>query len=109
MKITELNHERKFQKIDTEGFNYLKCSELTDEVYTVKGIYFTNGKYGESAVIVTEKCFINVPKHQTEDCRKAYNDDEIVKEINENKIGVKKESYDKDGNTYYKIVWTEIE
>ena len=101
--------------VNTEGYEFKSLSDLVfdnglDETYTVRGCYINKkSKYGESPVIITDSCFVNVPKHRLDDIKEILASDEDIEEINNGKCGFLIRDYeDKDGITRYTIKFIEL-
>lgn len=109
------NRERKFN-IDTKGFEYHTLEDLYTEygkshIYPVRGIWKnTKSKYGLAAVLATNDCYVNVPKHMTDICLEMLNDEETIDYINSGHAAFSIYTYQKtdDPNTYYGINWEDI-
>lgn len=103
---SKYNRTRKFD-IDTTGFEYAALADLfndngANKVYPVCGIYInTKGKFNDSPVIATDKCYVNFPAHMTDTCREILQDADAIDEINKGHVGFKiytyhQAKYDKD-------------
>ena len=69
--------------IDTEGFEYKKCSEMPiDTELPLKGCFITadNG-YGKGAVFITNKNYVNIPQRYVEMVQEILKDDESINQI----------------------------
>lgn len=83
---------------DTTDFEYVKTSDvyakIGDKPFNVHGVFVTpdNG-YGEGAVLIADKCFVNAPKNFVSTVKEILNDDNAVSEINEHGVQVFIEKY----------------
>lgn len=107
------NRGGKFTFKAPEGFEYLKLEQLDKKkVYPVKALFIgTKGKYGESSVIVTEECFVNLPKNMNGEVRRIINDDDDVADINAGKVGFVVREYTLEeypGKTFYNVEFVDI-
>ena len=79
--------------VNTAGFEYYKLEELYkanggDEVYPVKALFVnTKGRFGDSAVIVTDRCFVNLPVHMLGTVNDILTDEEAIQEIKAGNVG----------------------
>lgn len=104
MKITDFNKGNKYT-IDTKGFEYKDLESIED--MSVRGFFINSkSKYGEQAVMITDNCYVNLPRHLINDIKCIIQNDELTKEINKGSIGAKRYSYiGNDGHEYYSIRW----
>ena len=81
MKITDFNkHDYTVYTINTEGFEYKNLASVEDVV--VRGFFInTKTAYGEQPVMITDNCYVNLPKHLLDDIKHIIKDDEIGREI----------------------------
>lgn len=114
MGFSKFNRGSKFNAIDTEGYEYRKLEELykeygKDVTYPIRALYVNNGKYGESAVAVTDGFFINLPNHVVVDVKEIIADDELVQMINDGLVSISIYEYysHKYNGTFYGIKWIE--
>lgn len=93
---------------DTKNFDFVKCSELKDnKIYRVYGYFASVGNYGKQYSLITDTCYINLPKHLTDVIDDF--DEEDIKDIKDGKVGVKKRDYtSKNGKDCSTIVWVDI-
>lgn len=76
-----------------EDFEYRSLSELyikndKDFVYKVRAVYInTKSRFGESPVIATDDCLVNLPQHLTDVAKQIMRDEETVQAINDGKFG----------------------
>lgn len=83
---------------NTSDFDYVKTSDvyakIGDMPFNIHGVFITpdNG-YGEGAVLIADKCFVNAPKNFVPTVKEILNDDNAVKEINEHGARVFIEQY----------------
>ena len=117
MGITKFNKSAPlFSFSAPEDFEYHKLSEFaadanTDKVFKINAFFIGKGtKYGSNPVVVTDFCYINLPKHMLETVINIMNDSEAVREINNGEAGFKIYSYvDKLGGTSYSIEFVKSE
>jgi len=97
-------------RIDPETAEYKRLEDLGDKPFRVFGMFInTKGRYGETAVLVLQKDYLNLPKHLTEIVKKMMVDDEIYNLIEEGKLYGKKRSYlGRDGQEHFSIQWEEV-
>ncbi len=114
MGFSKFNRGYKFNPIDTEGYEYKKLEELYKEygkdiTYPIRALYINNGKYGESAVAVTDGFFINLPNHVVADVKEIIADDELVQMINDGIVSISIYEYysHRYNGTFYGIKWIE--
>lgn len=59
-----------------------------NHVYKVNAIYINKkSRFGESPVVVTDTCLVNLPQHLTDVAREIMRDEETVTAINNGKFG----------------------
>lgn len=102
--------------IDTTNFEYMKIKDIVaadgeDVTYKVYGVTVTRkGKYGDSASVILENCFVNLPKRMLDDVEKILTSDEDMHDIISGKVGIEFYSYrGKDDSTYYSANWIDLE
>ncbi len=117
MSITRFNNDNvRFDFEPKEDFEYRTLEDLYNEngknkTYLVKGVFVnTKSRYGDSAVAVSEDCFINLPSHLVDTVREIREDVKLVEDINNDKIGFKIYEYfqRKYNKTCYSINWVEL-
>lgn len=80
-----------------------------DYVYTVKGMYVnTKGRYGDEPVLILDVCLLNAPKHTLEPVNIIRTNDDLVKAVNDGKIGIKIYPYDNQYGTQYGLEWFDL-
>lgn len=83
-KIVYINPEDLFKR-DPEG----------KKPYIIKLMYINKkGKYGDAGAFANETEILNCPKHMTDDVKSWMNDDEIVAQCDEGKLGAIAYKYD---------------
>lgn len=78
---------------DTTDFTYVKtsdvCAKIGDSPFTIHGVFITHDNgYGDGAVLIADKCFVNAPKSFVSTAKEILNDDNAVNEINEHGVKV---------------------
>lgn len=116
MGFEKFNRGSGFNVGSTEGYEYRKLEEVYQELGSeikipIRALYVNDGKYGESAVAVTDGYFINLPKHVVSDVKEIINDSELVNTINEGRVFITIHEYfsSKYNTTGYGITWVEEE
>lgn len=101
--------------IDTKGFDYKKISEIIaadgeDTVYKVYGVLLhKGGKYGDSAAVILESCYVNLPNHMAADVEKILDTEEDCADIRAGVVGIEFYSYEsKNGNVCYSANWVDM-
>lgn len=114
MGFSKFNRGSGFNVGSTEGYEYRKLAEVFAEVGSeveipIRALYVNNGKYGESAVAVTDGYFINLPKHVVSDVKEIIADVDLVNTINEGRVYITIHEYysSKYDRTGYGINWVE--
>ena len=76
------NHGARFS-INTEGFEFRKITEFPLETeMTVRGALISKGgKYGDSASIILDDCFMNIPKHMVDDVKDLVSNPEAIEQV----------------------------
>ena len=102
--------------IDTTNFEYTKIKDIVaadgeDVTYKVYGVTISRGgKYGDSASVILESCFVNLPKRMVDDVASILASDEDMHDIISGKVGIEFYSYrGKDDSTYYSANWIDLE
>lgn len=69
--------------INTDGFKYIKLSELEpDTAYDLYGMFVTSDHgYGEGAVLIMNDCLVNIPERYVNTIKAMINDPEVVQLI----------------------------
>lgn len=114
MGFEKFNKTMRFNPINTQGYEYKKLEELYKEYgagveYPIRALYVNKGKYGESAVAVTDGYFINLPSHVVDDVKEIIADDELVRMINDGFVSIAIYEYysHKYDGVFYSIRWIE--
>ena len=95
MSIAKLNNDYvKFTHETKDNMEYKTLEMLFNEngsdenkVYTVWGAYINEGKYGKQGLLVTDDCYVNLPKHLTDDVENIRADENIINQINKGQAG----------------------
>ena len=93
MSIAKLNNEYvKFTHETKEDMEYKSLEMLfnengEDKVHTVWGAYINDGKYGKQGLLVTDDCYVNLPKHLNEDVESIRRNEEVIDQINKGQAG----------------------
>lgn len=67
--------------ITLDGMSFVPLKDYVGKELHVDGFFFTNGKYGEQAVIVADGKKVNIPKRFTEDFKKIRDNDEALAQV----------------------------
>lgn len=100
--------------VDTTHFEYKKIADIVaadgeNVTYTVWGVRISSGKYGDSAVVILDSCFVNLPKHMVDDVDQILASGEDVEDIKAGKVGIEFYSYEgKDGKPHYSVNWVDL-
>lgn len=113
MSLTRYNRTGINWGIETEGFPYVKLSDLKEgETYVLRGCFVTpdNG-YGAGAVLITDDKLVNIPQRYVELVNTIRSTKEDVKDIMEGKVGFHYETFvnPKYKNAGYTIVFDDIQ
>ena len=93
--------EREFAKLQ-DLFNHFG----KDKMYIVHALFInTKSRFGDSPVIVTSDFMVNAPKHLLDTVKEMMVDREVVKLINERKVGFKIYNYRGKNGTGYSVEW----
>ena len=117
MSITKFNKKAvSFDFKAGEDFKYKSLKDLyvengEDKIYKVNALYInTSGIYGEQPLAITDEEFVNLPKHLLGTVEEIRNNEELVNDINNGKVGF--EIYEYNSKTYnriaYSINWLEL-
>lgn len=103
------NRKGKLFSIDTNGFSFVRLEELQqNHVYPVCGVHNFKTKYGDSPVIISVDCFVNLPKRMADDIYDIMNDETDVRDINDGRVGFKVRKYiGRDGLEHLTIDWVD--
>ena len=87
MGIEKYNKSKVYWSIDTTGFKYVKLSDLKQgEHYPLCGMFISpDSGYGEGAVLITDKEYVNIPERNIEVIRAMMSDEEVIADINAGK------------------------
>lgn len=102
------------EKINTEGFDFVKLKEFAvtvkpKDVTQLWGWIISNkGKYGSSVAVVTEDCFISLPKRYVEFFQSLTGDERAA--FIDGKCGITniREQQTENGPTYV-FEWVDVE
>ena len=100
-------HGAKFS-INTEGFEFKKISEFPlDKELTVRGALISKGgKFGDSASLILDDCFMNVPSHIMDDVKELLADQDAIAQVEAGELAVSIYEYeDRNGATQRSIKW----
>lgn len=77
------NFERIEWGVNTEGFQFKKCSEMEiGKAYTVRGLYISKDRgYGNGAVAILNDCFLNLPTSMLDEVKDILKDEESIAEL----------------------------
>ena len=97
MSIERLNKDYvTFTHETPKDLNYKTLEMLYNEsgsddnkVYTIWGAYINTGHYGKQSLLVTDDCYVNLPKHLNEDVEIIRKHTEVIEQINKGKAGFK--------------------
>lgn len=97
-----------------EDFEFYTCKALYELsggiTHAIRGIFLNKkSRYGVNPIVVSDDCFISLPKHLLESCEEMMKDPGTTYLINEGKCGLEIEPYQKEGNTYYTVKWVDID
>lgn len=117
MSISRFNNEVvKFDFEPSKDFEFKTLEELyktngKEKVYTVKGMFINDkSRYGDSPIVVGETSFINLPKHLLNVVNEIRQDNKLVDDINNNKVGFTIYEYhqEKYNRTCYSVNWIDL-
>lgn len=104
-------HGAKFS-INTEGFEFKKLSTFPlDTEITVRGALISKGgKYGDSASLILDDCFMNIPNHMIDDVKELLGDQDAIDQVEAGKLAVSIYEYeDRNGAIQRSIKWIDKE
>lgn len=110
-------YNKSFAKFNFEPAEDFKFKSLKDlyngakgkNTYIVLGLYINRkSKYGDAPVIVSEDCYINLPKHLLDTVKSMLEDPELVQAVNERKFGIEVYEYETNGKTCYSVNWVDM-
>ena len=96
MNFGKFNPKKIDWNVDTTNFEYRKLSTLNENtIVQVKGFYTCNDNLngGKQAILITDKCFFNLPKHKVEEIEEIIDNDECVQAIKNGECFIKTKSY----------------
>lgn len=100
--------------INTQGFVFKKIKDVVtaegeDVTYKVYGVMPTRSKYGESAAVILENCYVSLPSHMLYEVSKILDSIEDCEAIRAGKVGIEFYSYEsKSGNVCYGANWVDL-
>lgn len=101
----EYDNEKEREFIDFKELHF----KIGDEPITVEALFInTKSKFGDAPVIFTNEYMVNAPQHMTEVVNQMRVNDDVVKMINERRVGLKLYKYT---NSYGEAVggeWVEL-
>lgn len=114
MSITKYNKSgSKFTATINEDAQYITLKELFTEygnkVHKVQ-LFFINKKsrYGDHPVIYTGDWLVDIPKHMVDTFNAIYNDDKVIDDINNGRVGFNVVVYTKNHRQCYTIEFVDI-
>lgn len=105
------NHGAIFS-INTEGFEFKKITDFPlDKEMAVRGAFISKGgKYGDSASIILDDCFMNIPKHLVDDVKDLISNPEAINQVEAGKLACSIYEYqDSNDKTQRSIKWIDVE
>lgn len=109
------NKSNIFNFTTPKDFEYCSLYELfnhygKDKVYEIKAMYINKkSMFGESPVIVTTDCFVNLPNHLTDTVKEMIKDTEVVDAVNDGHLGFQIYTYESKNckELCYSINWVD--
>lgn len=86
--FNEMNKKRTMPNVNTDGMDFHKLSEYVGKVVKVDGFFFTNGKFGKQAVVLSNDVLINMPSWATKDFEKIENNDAMLSALLDGKCAL---------------------
>lgn len=125
-KFSSFNKERKFNfDVTPIVGKYIPASELGDlynkngeaHLYIIRGVYTgvidavhsKTGKEQPTASIATDFSYINVPSFQYEEVADMLSSQDAIDYINSGKAAFKLVPYETRGETFYKMIWIDMD
>lgn len=114
MSITKYNKTgNKFKVSISEDSQFISLTKLYSDygnkVHKMKMFYINKkSRYGEHAVVYTDDYLVDIPQHMTEIFKQIYNDDEIIDDINNGRVGFSVVPYTKNHKQCYSIEFVDI-
>lgn len=96
MSIADFNRKRNIKwNINTEGFEYKKCSEMPLETdIIIYGLFVTPDRgYGKGAVAITKDCLLNLPSSTYEIVSAILENEQTIEDIKKAKCGIRISTY----------------
>ena len=99
-----------------EDFEYKSLESLysskkgANNLLDVKGLYINHkSKFGDAPVLVSDKFYVNLPKHLCDEVVEMIKDDDVVEAINNGKAMAEIYTYESNGKTCYSVNWVDVE
>lgn len=113
MGISDLNRKGNVNfDINTDGFPYVKVSELVEgQTYVLKGCFITGDHgYGKGAVLITDGKMVNIPNRYVDVIQEIIDNKQFVDDINAGKCAFKYETFvsKKFNRKSYEIIFMEV-
>lgn len=99
-----------FDTSSIKGYTSLKdlyAVHAPEEVYVIRAIFISKGKFGEHPTIALENVYVNLPSWMTEECRGIASDPEDVQAINEGKAGFRIVKRTGQNGDYLAVNWVD--
>lgn len=113
--LDKFNDKQRFDFETPDEFEYRTLSDLVTKYgieaqHQVKALFInTKGKFGDSAVGVTDKELVNLPHYLTDTVKKMIDDEELVQMVNDGKVGFTIREYtSKQYGKNFTIDWVQI-
>lgn len=113
MKITELNHDGKLRRINTEDFEFTTLKKLyeqngKDKQYSLLSLFInTKSRFGDAPILIIQDYLINAPSFLLDTARTIMNDDELCESINNDKVLFTIEEFTNKNGVGYSVKWSE--
>ena len=111
-------HNSKYRfNVNTTGFEFKSLKELYSEnevgkvvVYPCLGLFISKGQFGEHGVIITDKCFVSLPQHLTDDIKEILSSEDDIFDIVQGRVGFTIYEYSNKYNDTpsYSIQWKDL-
>ena len=110
------NKTKMFNFVIPTEYGYITLSELyskngKDKVYPIKAMYINKkSRYGDSPIVATDECLVNLPSHLLDTVKQMINDEEVVDAVNENKLGFTIYQYENKQNKElcFSVNWNDL-
>lgn len=82
-----------------------------DKIYIIKALYINKkSRYGESPVVATDNCLVNLPMHLTDTVKEMLKDEDFISAVNHDLVGFKIYPYEsKNSNgVCYSVNWCDL-